>query len=51
MVSQGMWRGLAEISETVTLEEAKTLLVNKMNDRLTAKDHGRGWRADGWLLP
>ncbi len=50
-LSQTMWRGLAEISETVTLEEAKTLLVQKMHDRLNAEDHGHGWRADRWLLP
>ena len=46
-----MWRGLAEISETATLEEAKTLLVQKMHARLNAEDHGHGWRADRWLLP
>nr|AUW31015.1 hypothetical protein [Cladonia uncialis subsp. uncialis] len=50
-LSQTMWRGLAEISETVTLEEAKTLLVQKMHDRLNAEHHGHGWRADRWLLP
>lgn len=50
-LSQTMWRGLAEISETVTLEEAKTLLVQKMHERLNAEDHGHGWRADRWLLP
>ena len=50
-LSQTMWRGLAEISETVTLEEAKTLLVQKMHDCLNAEDHGHGWRADRWLLP
>ena len=46
-----MWLGLAKISETATLEEAKTLLVQKMHDRLNAEDHGHGWRADRWLLP
>ena len=50
-LSQTMWRGLAEISEIVTLEEAKTLLVQKMHDRLNAEDHGHGWREDRWLLP
>ena len=50
-LSQTIWRGLAEISETATLKEAKTLLVQKMHDRLNAEDHGHGWRADRWLLP
>ena len=49
--SQPMWRALAEISEIVTFEEADTLLVKKMHERLSAGGHGHGWRADKRLLP
>ena len=49
--SQTMWRALAEISEIVTFEEADTLLVQKMHERLNAGGHGHGWRADRRLLP
>lgn len=50
-LSQTMWRALAEISEIVTFEEAKILLIQKMHQRLNAEGHGHGWRADRWLLP
>ena len=49
--SQTMWRALAEISEIVTFDEADTLLVKKMHERLNAGAHGHGWRADKRLLP
>lgn len=50
-LSQTMWRGLAELSGIATLEEARTILVQKLHERLTAEDHGHGWRGEKWLLP
>ena len=50
-LSQTMWRGLAELSGIATLEEARTLLAQKLHERLTAEDHGHGWRGEKWLLP